>query len=94
MFGPVSHTPPHVHPVGHKWVFVRKRNEKKQGLLHKVSLNIQEMIMKKPIPRSWAELPLDIYLNGSTLEFRSEIDGCGNSIPLWNIGFGHLYEDT
>ena len=27
MFGPVSLTPSHIRPVGHKWVFVRKRNE-------------------------------------------------------------------
>ena len=29
LFGPVVLTPPSVKPIGHKWVFVRKRNEKK-----------------------------------------------------------------
>ena len=28
VFGPVVRTPKGVRPVGHKWVFVRKRNEK------------------------------------------------------------------
>ena len=27
VFGPVCRTPPHVRPVGHRWVFVRKRDE-------------------------------------------------------------------
>src|SRR3954468_18222144 len=27
VFGPVCLTPPHMRSVGHKWVFVRKRNE-------------------------------------------------------------------
>ena len=42
VFGPVVRTPEDVKPVGYKWVFVRKRNEKnevvstKLGLWHKV----------------------------------------------------------
>ena len=32
VFGPVVLTPPSVKPVGHKWVFVRKRNEKNEIL--------------------------------------------------------------
>jgi hypothetical protein len=28
VFGPVVHTPDGVKPIGYKWVFVRKRNDK------------------------------------------------------------------
>ena len=35
MFGPVVPTPPHVKPVGYKWVFVRKRNEKNEIVRYK-----------------------------------------------------------
>jgi len=56
VFGPVVQTPEGVSPVGYKWVFVRKRNEKneivkyKQNLLHKVSCRKLVLIMKKHIP--------------------------------------------
>ena len=87
MLGPVSRTPPHVHPVGHKWVFVRKRNESnevKQGLLHKVSLNLQELFMKKSIPRSWAKPP-----------FRHLISMAVNlklKVKLMDVVTAYLYE--
>ncbi|XP_004309292.1 PREDICTED: uncharacterized protein LOC101304635, partial [Fragaria vesca subsp. vesca] len=41
VFGPVMLTPPSVKPVGHKWVFVRKRNEKNEVLLYKARLVAQ-----------------------------------------------------
>ena len=42
MFGPVVPTPPHVKPVEFKWVFVRKRNEKNEIVIHKARLVAQE----------------------------------------------------
>ena len=41
VFGPVVLTPPIVKPVGHKWVFVRKRNEKNEVLRYKARLVAQ-----------------------------------------------------
>ncbi|KAI3707739.1 hypothetical protein L6452_26368 [Arctium lappa] len=38
VFGPVVLTPPSVKPVGHKWVFVRKRNEKNEVMRYKTRL--------------------------------------------------------
>jgi hypothetical protein len=41
VFGPVVPTPPHVKPVGFKWVFVRKRNEKNEIVRYKARLVAQ-----------------------------------------------------
>jgi hypothetical protein len=41
VFGPVSLTPPHIRPVGHKWVFVRKRNERNEVVRYKARLVAQ-----------------------------------------------------
>jgi hypothetical protein len=41
VFGPVVLTPPSVKPVGHKWVFVRKRNENNEVIRYKARLVAQ-----------------------------------------------------
>jgi len=41
VFGPVVPCPPNVKPVGHKWVFVRKRNEKNEVMRYKARLVAQ-----------------------------------------------------
>ena len=41
VFGPVAPTPPRVKPVGYKWVFVRKRNEKNEIVRYKARLVAQ-----------------------------------------------------
>ncbi|KAM1628851.1 hypothetical protein ACFX2K_017216 [Malus domestica] len=41
VFGPVVPTPLHVKPVGYKWVFVRKRNEKNEIVRYKAHLVAQ-----------------------------------------------------
>ena len=41
VFGSVAPTPPHVKPVGYKWVFVRKRNEKNEIVRYKARLVAQ-----------------------------------------------------
>ncbi|KAM2216225.1 hypothetical protein ACFXTI_022739 [Malus domestica] len=38
VFGLVAHTSPHVKPVGYKWVFVRKHNEKNEIVCYKARL--------------------------------------------------------
>ena len=51
VFGPITLIPNGVKPVGYKWVFVRKRNEKSQDIRHnwlpKDSPKDLELIMKK-----------------------------------------------
>ncbi|KAJ0881424.1 putative RNA-directed DNA polymerase [Helianthus annuus] len=41
VFGPVGHTPEGVKPVGYRWVFVRKRNEKNEIVRYKARLVAQ-----------------------------------------------------
>ena len=41
VFGPVVLTPEGVKPVGYKWVFVRKRNEKNEIMRYKTRLVAQ-----------------------------------------------------
>ena len=41
VFGPVCRTPPHIKPVGYKWVFVRKRNERNEIVRYKARLVAQ-----------------------------------------------------
>lgn len=41
VFGPVIRTPDDVQPVGHKWVFVRKRNEHGEIVRYKARLVAQ-----------------------------------------------------
>src|SRR5690606_23931115 len=41
VFGPIIRTPYDVKPVGYKWVFVRKRNEKGEVVSYKVRLVAQ-----------------------------------------------------
>ncbi|KAM1505064.1 hypothetical protein ACFXTO_001092 [Malus domestica] len=38
VFGPVAHTPPHVMPVGYKWVFIQKCNRKNEIMRYKARL--------------------------------------------------------
>ncbi|KAM1467059.1 hypothetical protein ACFX2I_032204 [Malus domestica] len=38
VFGPIAPTPPHVKPVGYKWVFMRKRNEKNAMVIQSTPL--------------------------------------------------------
>ena len=35
VFGPIVTTPEHIKPVGYKWVFVRKKNEKNEVTRYK-----------------------------------------------------------
>ena len=41
IFGPVARTPENVIPVGYKWVFVRKQNEKNEIVRYKARLVAQ-----------------------------------------------------
>jgi hypothetical protein len=41
VFGPVCLTPPHIRLVGHKWVFIRNRNENNEVVRYKARLVAQ-----------------------------------------------------
>ena len=41
VFGPIVRTPEGVMPVGYKWVFIRKRNEKNEIIRYKAQLVAQ-----------------------------------------------------
>ena len=41
VLGPVGRTPEGIFPVGHKWVFVRKRNENNEVVRYKARLVAQ-----------------------------------------------------
>jgi hypothetical protein len=45
-FGHVVQTPKSVSPVGYKWVFVRKRNEKNEIVRYKARLDAQDFLQK------------------------------------------------
>src|SRR4051812_22955439 len=47
VFGPVVQTPPGVTPIGHKLVFVRKRNENNQVVRYKASL-VEQGLSQRP----------------------------------------------
>ena len=46
VFGPVVQTPEGVKPVGYKWVFVRKRNEKNEIMRYKTRLVAQGFLQR------------------------------------------------
>ncbi|KAL6196547.1 hypothetical protein ACLB2K_032161 [Fragaria x ananassa] len=49
VFGPVVPCPPNVKPIGHKWVFVRKRNEKNEVMRYKARLVAQGFLQRPGI---------------------------------------------
>ena len=49
VFGPIIQTPKDVKPVGYKWVFVRKRNEKNEIARYKARLVAQGFSQKPGI---------------------------------------------
>jgi len=49
VFGPITKTPDNVKPVGYKWVFVRKRNEKNEIVRYKARLVAQGFLQRPGI---------------------------------------------
>ena len=47
VFGPVVQTPSDVKPIGYKWVFVRKRNEKNEIVRYKARL-VEQGFSQRP----------------------------------------------
>ena len=61
VFGPIVQTPNGIKPVGYKWIFVRKRNEKnkykgiKHALWHKDFLKVLTSTMKRHTHQLWMQ---------------------------------------
>ena len=91
VFGPVVQTPLGVIPVGNKWVFIRKRNEKNEIVRYKARFVAQGFSQKSdidyqdtdsPVRNGWSHFSLcDRYDNHG--RFGNTSDGCCNSIPIW-----------
>ncbi|BBN67664.1 Disease resistance protein CC-NBS-LRR class family [Prunus dulcis] len=66
VFGHIVPTPPNVNPVGYKWVFTRKRNEKNEISRYKARLVAQEKLemrlMDVITAYLYGELDTDIYM--------------------------------
>ncbi|KAM1255692.1 hypothetical protein ACFX1Q_029937 [Malus domestica] len=66
VFEPVAHIPPHVKPVGNKWVFIWKRNEKNEIVHYKACLVTQGFSQRPGIDYDYNEtfrylIPLSIW---------------------------------
>ena len=66
VFGPVVQTPLGVIPVGNKWVFVRKRNEKNEIVRYKARLVAQGFSQKPGIDYQETYSPV---MDGVTFRF-------------------------
>ena len=88
--GPVAPTPPYVKPMGYKWVFVRKRNEKNEIMRYKAHLVAQGFSQRPGIDYEETYSPvMDIimlrYLISLVVSEKIEYTAyrCGNRISLW-----------
>ena len=91
MFGPVSRIPPHVHPVGYKWVFVRKRNENNEVVRHKARLVAQGFTQRPGVDYEETYSPV---MGGTT--FRYLISMAVNlnlEMKLMDVVTAYLYEN-
>jgi hypothetical protein len=63
VFSNVMHTPPRIHPIGFKWVFIRKQNENNEILIYKVMLVTQGFTQRPDINFKEIYSPV---MNGTT----------------------------
>ena len=66
VFGPIVQTPKGVKPVGFKWVFVRKRNEKNEIVRYKARLVVQDFSQR---PRIDYEETYSLFMDAITFRF-------------------------
>ena len=99
VFGPIVSTPPRMKPVGYKWVFVRKRNEKNEIVWYKTRLVAQGFSQCHGIDYEETYSPvMDVitfcYLI-SLVVFRKTkyaAYGRGNRVSLWGSRYGNIHE--
>ena len=91
MFGPIAPTPPHVKPVGYKWVFVQKRNEKNEIVRYKARLVAQGFSQLPKIDYDKTYSPIM-----DVITFRYLISLVVSeklSMQLMDVVIAYLYED-
>ena len=90
VFGPVALTHPHVKPIGYKWVFVWKRNEKNEIVHYKARLVAQSFSQHPGIDYDETYSPVtDVitfrYLINLVVSEKTEYaaDGRSKCVSLW-----------
>ena len=89
VFGPVVQTPKDVMPVGHKWVFVHKRNEKNEIIRYKVRLVAQGFLKRPSIDY---EETYALVMDAITFRFLISLVAKENlDMQLTNVVTAYLY---
>ena len=100
VFGPVAHIPPHMKPIGRKWVFVRKCNEKNKIVQYKTRRVAQGFSQCPGIDYEnlftryggdYFSLP---YQFGRFRKTGYAADGRSNNVSLWGSWYENLYESS
>ncbi|KAK9910278.1 hypothetical protein M0R45_034246 [Rubus argutus] len=99
VFGPVVPIPSGIKPVGYKWVFVRKRNEKNEIVRYKARLvwflstpwNRLRGDLLSRNGRHYVPLP---YQFGSFRKTEYAAYGCGHGVSLWGSRYGNIHEGS
>jgi hypothetical protein len=89
VFGPVGRTPEGVFPVGHKWVFVRKRNENNEVVRYKARLVAQGFTQRPDIDFDETYSPV---MDGITFRYLiSMAAGMNLQMKLMDVVTAYLY---
>ena len=89
VFGPVVRTPKGVMPVGYKWVFVRKRNEKNEIIRYKARLVAQGFSQRPSIDH---EETYALVMDAITFRFLISLVAKENlDMRLMDVVIAYLY---
>ena len=101
MNGSIVPTPPRVKPVGYKWVFVRKRNEKNEIVPYKARLVVQGFSRRPRIDYEETYSPvMNVitfrYLISLVVYEKTEYAAYErhNRVSLWGSRYGNLHESS
>ena len=98
VFGPVVPIPSGIKPVGFKWVFVRKRNEKNEIVRYKARLVSQSFSQRPGIDYEETYSPvMDVitfrYLVSLVVSEKLNMQLIdGHFVSLWGSRYGNVYE--
>ena len=89
VFGPVCRTPPHIRPVGHRWVFVRKRDENNKVVRYKARLVAQGFTQRPGVDFEETYSPV---MDGVTFRYLiSMAVNMGLKMKLMDVVTAYLY---
>ena len=101
VFGPIVPTPPRMKPVGYKWVFVRKHNEKNEIVRYKAPLVAQGFSQHPGIDYEETYSPvMDVitfpYLISLVVseKLKYAAYGRGNCVSLWASRYENLHKSS